>query len=304
MAKKEPTEKDIEYTSNLQYNMDLIARKYAKTRAEFYGRYLYPLTKEYEHDCKTMKPKDLQDYLKSEPKEQADRQSMTRLIKGDTTPTYEQLVVFSEVSGVSINELLTTKADLDSKPRTLRDVLITLFTLLDRMYFKTHKVTSNGRTGYIISPRLKPTRATDAEYNDYVFGSIINEFLKEYEEQKHKSPEDYRSWRKQILRGAFGYTIDGSKAQGIQPLDEITKIVERAKKSRRILSEEQAQADREAEEEREQYQRTHGFCGYTKEQWREMPEEKQDEIYKEWSLNRLEADQETAEDQEPESTQN
>lgn len=311
MGKRKDTKKNIKYSENLLHNMDKIVNRYANSRAEFYGRYLYPYTEEYTDDleyCKNLKMKP-EAFFATEEHAEANRQNMNRLLGGSTKPTYEQLLIFSEVAGISINELLTEKINIEDKSRSLRDILMTLLVLLDRMYFKLHKVTSKGITGYIIAPRLKPTNVNDSEYNGYVFGSIVNEFLKEYEEQKRKAPEDYRAWRKQILRGAYGYTVDGCKVNGVQPLPEIAQIVERAKESRRkAAAEAQKQADHEAAEEREQWLETHIFYGYTREEWDAMTEEEREEIHREQSYAQLDAMEELEkvfpEDQEPEGTIN
>lgn len=282
--KKLSTEKNDRYARILGNNIRRIYERYSTSMWEFYAHYLYPMTDRFKDD---MKEDPIEEIERSKA---AFKQDVKRYIDGKQEPTLEELVMFSKLAGVSINELLTEELDLDKEPKTLRDILIVLFTLLDRMHFKTYEVTSRGVKGCIITPKLKPTNVTDPDYNDFVFGHIINEFLKEYREQKRNPIDDYRLWRQQIIRGAFGYTTDGRVIEDFEPNDEIIQIVERAKESRRKAVEAQFQAEREAEAEREQFLEDHRFCGQTMEEWDAMSEEEREQFLEDHELSRLEAE--------------
>lgn len=274
---KKDTEANARIRNILGNNIRKIVERCTSTHSNFYMEYFYKL------------------YQIPQSSESA-RSYVNRLLDGikgreaTQTATYEELLLLSDLAGVSINELLTEEIDLDSEPRTLRDILRVLFILLDRMHFKPHQVTSKGITGYIISPRLKPTTP---EYNDYVFGHIINEFLKEYEQHKRDDSQDaYNLWRRRVLEGAFSYSSEGKSLEWGKTTDEAKLIVENAKNSRRKATEEFEQAIERETAEREQFLDTN-ICGYSEAEWDAMTEAEREATNEEMQKGKLEDLEET-----------
>lgn len=254
---KTTTEEHDRHATILQVNIDKLIKKYSSGRKEFYLQYLYGLeVDKYKIDG-------------NESAEDALRKKMERIVNDGQQPLYEDLLMISELAGVSINELLTTEQDFDDCPDNLRDILVTLFNLLDRMHIK---VTSSktGRQFGLYTEIKYPFE----DYQDYVYGHIINEFIREY--VNHKGTPDYEDWRKRILKGAFAYTRDGHNIQERKPLPEIKQIVENAMESRRKV--------------RDEWLTEHCFCGHTKEEWDAMTEEERQEAYRKCEEARLEAE--------------
>lgn len=282
------TEADKKCAEILKDNIKEIVEYYSSGRAEFYLEHLYSLRGE--------KRKAV--YFKGDDSEvelQALRQRMNRLLEGQQ-PSYQELLELSDLAGVSINELLTTELDFDSKPSNLRDILVTLFTLLDKMHFETKEIQGKLYTGYVFFPMLKPQTQTSEGYHDFMFGHIINEFLREY--LNHKNTEDYDKWRWHILKGAFAYTSDGHKIQEREPLEEIKQIVENANKAMQKVTEAYRstqtyfgysleewnrlpEEQREAIKEKEEYENKHPFFGYTEAEWDAFTEEAREAIVEE-----------------------
>lgn len=293
------TEADKKCAEILKGNIEKIVNYYSSSRAEFILEHMYSLTGD-KRKVVWFKGDN------SEVEMQTLQRKMERLLGGQQ-PSYQELLTLSNLAGVSINELLTTELDFDSKPSNLRDILVTLFTLLDKMHFETKEIKSELYTGYVFFPMLKPQTQTSEGYHDFMFGHIINEFLREY--LNHKNAEDYSKWRREIIKGAYAYTSDGHKIQEREPLPEIKQIVENAHKAMQKVTEAYRstqtyfgysleewnripEEQREAIKEREEYESTHPFFGYTEAEWAAFTEEAREAIVNAHEEARLEANAE------------
>lgn len=229
MGKKpEDTEENQRLETILGNNIRRISEMYAGSHAKFYLQYLDPMRS------------DQSETEINEAQREAFRQRMVRLIRGQQQPTLEELKTLSDLAGVSINELITEEIDVDRCMANTRDVLYTLYNLLDNMWLSTKEIEIDGEKKFAIYPSLahpEDIEANSKQIMKFYMGHFINEFLREYTAhkpletangRKATNVDNYKLWRRRVLEGAFAFMVDGQEYQNREPNEEAKAIADRA----------------------------------------------------------------------------
>lgn len=253
MGKKLESEANNEYIKTCRANFQTIRKQLGLGLESFYKQYIEPLGEAY-------KLSDGKQYVEA-------------LETNRKNIPFEILLMYSELAGISINELMTTDLQNQKPELNPRNLLNSLFVVLETQSVKVHKTTTYDIDVYSITTSL----SDDLPQIEKDFTScLINVFLKEYVEHKDLGQAEYLDWKQSLLKDAFKYEMIGCpNMRGIQTIrsnSPIRKLYSDALKldTKNFDAIQQKQG-------REQWLKEHNYLGHSEQEWRELSEEERGE---------------------------
>lgn len=246
--KKPISEKNKDYEHTCRANFYTIRKRLGLGQTAFYEHYIKPLDLAY----------DVSD----------GKQFVDTLEQGTRVLNLELLKMYSELAGVSINELMST--DLQEKEIELnpRNLLNALFTVLENTPIKVSKNTEHGIDIFTMSTSLSDELP---EIDKDITPCFINVFLEEYMKHKDLDKADYLSWKQSLLRGAFNYSIDGTRTGKKYDAAIANMFTDAYKLDSKNFDAIQQKQGKEA------WLKANGYLGHTEQEWRLLGKEAQEQ---------------------------
>lgn len=236
--KKPISEKNEDYEHTCRANFYTIRKRLGLGQTTFYEHYIKPLGIAY----------DVSD----------GKQFVDTLEQGTKVLNLELLKMYSDLAGVSINELMTT--DLQEKEVELnpRNLLNALFTVLENTPIKVSKNREHGIDIFAMSTSLSDELP---EIDKDITPCFINVFLEEYMKHKDLDKVNYLDWKQSLLRGAFNYSIDGTRTGKKYDAAIANMFTDAYKLDSKNFDAIQQKQGREA------WLKSHNYLGHTEQEW-------------------------------------